>query len=184
MAATARSLRVCARQHTWTKMLPSSPGPMPLMAVKSSFHSASLAASISLAPTFYPFLPVIELSCTGEIIFPLNINHISSQKIICPPLKFTLTATEILPSALYYFLCPANPYDAAVSTKLLELLNACLLHPGILFACTVVRVIKKCLVYLLLHQLNFITVNGRNSERRDITKDWVAGCCSTGYCLF
>lgn len=60
MAATDRSVQVCARQHTWNQILASSLGPMPLMAVKSSFLSASLAVSISVTPTFYPVLPVME----------------------------------------------------------------------------------------------------------------------------
>lgn len=56
-AATARSLHVCAGQHTWNKILPSSPGPMPLMAVKSSFLRASLAVPI------FQFLQLFTLSC-------------------------------------------------------------------------------------------------------------------------
>lgn len=56
MAATARSLQVCARQHTWNQILPSSPGTVPLMAVKSPFLSASLAVSIFSCSNFSPSL--------------------------------------------------------------------------------------------------------------------------------
>lgn len=55
-AAAARSLRVCARQHTWNQILPSSPGTVPLMAVKSPFLRASQAVSILSCSNFSPSL--------------------------------------------------------------------------------------------------------------------------------
>lgn len=97
MAATARSLRVCARQHTWTQILPSSPGPMPLMAVKSSFLTASLAASISLAPTF-------TLSCQlWNFLAHCRRNYLSSKH------KPHFLSTNNMPSSQIHVDCYRNP---------------------------------------------------------------------------
>ena len=55
------------------QILPSSPGPVPLMAVKSSFFSDSPAVSSSVAPIFYPLFYFSSyetfLHNAGEIMF-------------------------------------------------------------------------------------------------------------------
>lgn len=57
------------------KSPPSSPGPTSLMAVKSSFLSVSLAASISLAPTFLPFFASYETCFETTVLFIFSKHH-------------------------------------------------------------------------------------------------------------
>lgn len=117
MASRARSMHGCARQHTWNHILPSSPGPTPLMAVKSSFFSDSPAVSSSVLQFFTLFFPVMNRSClNANHIFPPNICDILFSRLVFSSLNCSQTSPiDRFPPPIKLLIC-----DAALSPNTLE----------------------------------------------------------------